>query len=177
MGAQDVILGARVAHLRELKAEVAALKAENSALRDENAELRAHFAEALLAAGDLKALASGGRLVVVDGWNAILGAEKEARSPAELVSQAKRHVEERPQDMVWIVFDGPRENSRVEGRVRVTYTGGAGAQRADRMICDFLRAARLSGDASRIEVRTHDKALAREAAKISGHMPGRRRRG
>ncbi len=56
MSAQDLILGARVAHVRELKAELAQEKAANAALRDENAALKAHFDFALLAAQDLRDL-------------------------------------------------------------------------------------------------------------------------
>ena len=54
MSAQDVILGSRVAHVRELKAEIESLKAENAALRDERDSLKAHFDLALLAAMDLR---------------------------------------------------------------------------------------------------------------------------
>ena len=50
MNAQDVILGSRVAHLRELKTEISRLKSENDALRTENEELKNHFDLAVLAA-------------------------------------------------------------------------------------------------------------------------------
>jgi hypothetical protein len=50
MNAQDVILGSRVAHVRELKAEIERLRRENAALHDQNAALGAHFDLALLAA-------------------------------------------------------------------------------------------------------------------------------
>ena len=165
-GAQDVIIGARAMHLRELKTEVTRLKADNAALRDENAQLRAHFDLALRAAEDLRTLPEGGKLVVVDGWNLILGAKKEASGKDDLVAKAKARLAERPDDMVWIVFDGPVENSRQEGRLRVSYTGGTGPHRADRMICDFLRMARFAGDVSRIEVRTNDKDFRREVDRI-----------
>jgi hypothetical protein len=166
MGAQDLILGARVAHLRELKSEVARLKAECAALRDENAALNAHMSLAALAARDLAALPPDGRLVIVDGWNLILGARKEAKDPADLLAQAKRRVAERPSDRVWIVFDGPRESSRVDGGVRISYTGGKGPHRADRLVCDYLRMARLSGDVSRIEVVTNDRDFRRDADRL-----------
>ena len=159
MNVQDVILGARVVHVRELKAEITRLKAENSRLNAENAELRSHFALALLAAEDLRRLPDGGRLVIVDGWNLVLAAEREASDKDDLVRQVRAHLAEHPLDFAWIVFDGSRENSTEEGRLRISYTGGVGTQRADRMICDFLRMARLSGDVSRIDVRTHDKEL------------------
>ena len=175
-GAQDVIIGARAMHLRELKTEVSRLKADNAALRDENAQLRAHFDLALRAAEDLRNLPEGGRLVVVDGWNLILGARKEAADRDDLVAKAKARLAERPDDMVWIVFDGPDESSRQEGRLRISYTGGSGPHRADRMICDFLRMARFAGDASRIEVRTNDKDFRREVDRILS-SPRRDRRG
>lgn len=43
MGSQDVILGARVAHVRELKTELAKVNSEVQRLRGENAALLAHF--------------------------------------------------------------------------------------------------------------------------------------
>ena len=67
---------------------------------------------------------------------------------------------------MWIVFDGRHESCTAEGRLRVSYTGGEGPQRADRMICDFLRMARFSGDISRIDVRTHDKGLLKAVDKL-----------
>ena len=157
MDAQDIILGSRVAHVRELRTEVARLKAENAALRDENAALRAHVDMAALAAVDLRSLAPGGRLVLVDGWNLVLGARKEAADSAGLLARARRYLEENPSDLVWVVFDGPRENAVCEGRLRVSYTGGEGPHRADRFICGFVRTARYLGLADRVEVRTNDK--------------------
>jgi SSS family solute:Na+ symporter len=175
-GSQDVIIGARAMHLRELKSEVSRLKADNAALRDENAQLMAHFDLALRAAEDLRTLPEGGKLVVVDGWNLILGAKKEASGRDDLIAKAKARLAERPDDMVWIVFDGPDENSRQQGRLRISYTGGSGPHRADRMICDFLRMARFAGDASRIEVRTNDKDFRKEVDRILS-SPRRERRG
>lgn len=166
MNAQDVILGTRVAHLRELKSEIAKLKADNAALRTENEELKSHFALALAAAEDLRRLATEGKLVFVDGWNLILGAGSEARDPDGLVAKAKAHLAENPRDFVWIVFDGPRFDVRNEGRLRLSWTGGTGPQRADRFICDFLRMARFTGGLDRIEVRTRDKALLRAIADL-----------
>ena len=83
MSAQDLILGARVAHVRELQTALAQEKAANAALRDENAALKAHFDFALLAAEDLKGLKPGERLELWDGWNLVLGAQKEARDRAD----------------------------------------------------------------------------------------------
>ncbi len=168
MGAQDLILGSRVLHLRELKAEVAALKADNARLRDENASLQEHLDLALLAAEDLRTLAPGGRLIIIDGWNLILGAKKEARNPDDLITQTKSYLAENSSDRAWIVFDGPKENSRTEDRLRISYTGGTGPHRADRFICDFVRMARFRGDLSKIDVRTNDKDFKKTILKMMG---------
>ena len=167
MSAQDVILGARVAHLRELKAEVARLKAENTRLRDESAALACHFDLALLAAEDLRALPPGGCLVILDGWNLVLGAQKEARTPEGLIARTKDYLSAHPSDRAWIVFDGPRENAFNEGRLRVSYTGGTGPQRADRFILDFLRMARWRGDLARLRVRSSDKDFRKAVARLA----------
>ena len=159
MKSQQIIMDSRVAHVRELKTEGARLRAENE-------ELSHHLDLAMLAAEDLRGLSPDGKLVIVDGWNLVLGAENEAKSPSELIEQAKRHLGDCPQDFVWIVFDGPRENSRVEGRLRVSYTGGTGPHRADRFICDFIRMARFRGDISRIVVKTHDKDFSKEVNRL-----------
>lgn len=166
MNAQDVILGSRVAHVRELNALITRLKAENAALHDENAALREHLAMALVAAEDLRTLPEGGRMIIVDGWNAILGARKDAVNPKELIALYKKHLDANPLDFVWIVFDGHTENSKTENRLRVSYTGGEGLHRADRFICDFLRMARFSGGLDRIEVRTHDKDFIKDTKRL-----------
>ena len=166
MDAQGAIDESRLTHLRELKWAIGKLKTENAVLRDENAELRAHFDFALLAARDLEALPEDAKFVIVDGWNMILGAKKEARDRKELEAQAKAHLEAHPEDFVWIVLDGPRFASRTEGRLRVSYTGGAGAHRADRFICDFLRMAVFRGVHRKIEVRTNDKDFQKDVKRI-----------
>ena len=64
---------------------------------------------------------------------------------------------------IWIVFDGSEENSYRRGSYRVTYTGGTGPHRADRLILDYVHAAKLLGlDTFRITVETADKALAKK---------------
>ena len=155
-------------HIRELKTEVAKLKAENARLRDENSELYAHLDLAIAAARDLESLSEGGKLVIVDGWNMVLGATKIAKDKDDLLAKAKAYAAENPKDLVWIVYDGPRFSATVDGRIRVSYTGGTGEHRADRFICDFLRMARLRGDVAKIEVRTHDKDFLRDIARIRG---------
>jgi len=167
MRSQQIIMDSRVAHVRELKTEISRLRAENSALRAENEELSHHLDLAMLAAEDLRGLSPEGKLVIIDGWNMVLGSKNEARNPAELIDQAKRHLGDCPRDFVWIVFDGPRENSRVEGRLRVSYTGGTGPHRADKFICDFIRMARFRGDIAKIVVKTHDKDFAKEVERLS----------
>lgn len=166
MNAQQVILDSRIAHVRELKAEVARLRADNATLRAENEELSHHMSLAILAAEDLRSLGESGRLHIWDGWNLILGSVKEAHNPAELMDLARKHLVANQSDMVWIVFDGPKENSIVDGRLRVSYTGGTGQHRADKFICDFLRMARFRGDMSRIEVRTNDKDFSKEVRRL-----------
>ena len=166
MNAQDMIEAARLVRVRELQTALTKAAAENLRLKTENEMLFAHFDLAVLAANDLAALPPDGRLVIVDGWNMILGANKVAKDRADLVAQAKAHVAEHPSDFVWIVLDGPRASSSVDGRVRVSYTGGVGAHRADKFICDFLKMARFRGDLRRIEVRTDDKDFKKEVKRI-----------
>ena len=167
MSSQDILIGARIAHMRELKAEIAKLREENTRLRAESESLRAHFDEALLAAEDLRSLPPEGRLEIWDGWNLILGAKKEARDRDDLVLLARRTVEESGGTVrVWIVLDGSKKSSKDEGGVRVSYTGGDGSQRADRMIVDYLRMAAWLGLAGKVSVRTNDKALLRQVGRI-----------
>lgn len=86
MNTQDILAGSHVAHIRELKSEIAKLRDDNAALRDELSALKAHFDLALLAAEDLR-LAT--RLEIWDGWNLILGAKKEAKDRNDLLAQAE----------------------------------------------------------------------------------------
>lgn len=166
MTAQGIFREARVTHVRELNAEIDRLKAENALLRDENAAFRSHFHLAVLAAADLARLPPGGVFHLIDGWNLILGAQKEAKDPKDLLARTARYLDEHPADAAWVVFDGPEENVRVDGRLRVSYTGGAGAHRADRFICDFLRMARFAGLSARIRVHTRDKDLLKTVARL-----------
>lgn len=157
MSAQDLILGARVAHLSELKAEIVRLKAENASLREENETLKAHFDLALLAAEDLR---EPGTLELWDGWNLILGAQKIARDRDGLLALARGRLAADDSLRIWIVLDGHDERVAIsEPRLRVSYTGGTGAHRADRFILDFVRMAAYRGLADRIGVRTSDKDI------------------
>lgn len=177
MSAQDVILGARVAHVRELKAELSKEKAANAALRDENAALRAHVDLACLAAEDLRRLPADGVLELWDGWNLVLGAQKEARDRAALVAQARERLAAPGAEAlrIWIVFDGPREKVENDGRLRVSYTGGTGEQRADRAILAFVRFAAYLGLAGRVRVRTNDRELSRRSARVVMGCAGEQR--
>ena len=168
MSAQDVILGARVAHVRELKTELEQARRDNAILRDELAALRAHFDQALLAAEDLRNLPDGARLEIWDGWNLILGAKKEARDRDDLLAQARVCVDEgKGLVRVWIVLDGSQERVVcAEGGVRVSYTGGTGAHRADKFICDYLRMACYLGLADKVTVRTNDRDFAKAVARL-----------
>jgi hypothetical protein len=158
------MINSRLTHVRELKAEVSRLKELNSRLNDEMSSLKAHFSLALAAMEDLRSLPEGGRMILVDGWNVILGSKKDARSRGELLAGWRDYLKENPLDCVWVVFDGPVENVANEERLRVSYTGGNGPHRADRFICDYLRAAKYLGLSDRIEVRTNDRDLLREAS-------------
>lgn len=163
MSAQDLILGARVAHLKELKTEIERLKAENAALKAEKDSLDAHFALALIAAQDLT---TATRLEIWDGWNLILGATKCARDRDELLEQAREKLAGESKLKIWIVFDGHDERVRNEGRLRVSYTGGTGAHRADRLIVDFVRMAVYSGFGDKVSVRTNDKDFIRQINRL-----------
>lgn len=166
MNAQDLILGSRVAHVRELKTEIAALKAENMALKSELEALRAHFDFALLAAEELRQLVPGARMEIWDGWNLILGIGHSVKDRKELVALAKTALEERPDDMIWIVFDGHDENVKVFGRLRISYTGGTGEHRADRQIVDFVRMAKYLGLEEKVLVKTNDKDFLSQLRRI-----------
>ena len=182
MTAQQIFLGERVAHVRELKTEVTRLTDELARARAELAEFRSHFALALAAARDADRLPAGGRLLVVDGWNALLGGvtvlapgerhlpsrEKAARLRVCVRAWLDRH----PQDAAWIVFDGAEAGGRAEPRLHVTYTGGAGLHRADRLVCDYLRMRRLVGAAHDVLVLTEDKDFRREAAALGAAVAG-----
>ena len=149
MTAQDIITSAQLTHVRELQTALTKAAAENAALRDELDSLKAHFDMALLAAMDLKGVEP---LEIWDGWNLILGAKKEAKDRADLIAQAKASGRR-----VWIVLDGHDENVKLDGNVRISYTGGHGEHRADKFIVDFVRMAAYLGLATGLTVRTNDK--------------------
>ena len=147
-------MSSQLTHVRELKTALKKAAEENAALHDELDSLKAHLDMALLAAMDLK---DGEPLEIWDGWNLILGAQKEAKDRADLIAQAKASGKR-----VWIVLDGHDENVKLDGNVRVSYTGGQGEHRADKFIIDFVRTAAYLGLASKLSVRTNDKDFLRQ---------------
>lgn len=161
---QSAIFGARVEHVRELKAAIAALKADCASLRERCALLESHFALALAAALDMRSVK--GRFIVLDGWNLILGSQRVAAGRDELFVQAQGYLSLHAEDFIWIVLDGADGKSSREGALRISYTGGEGTQRADRLILDFVRCAAYCGEASRIHVGTFDRKLASEARRL-----------
>ena len=168
MNAQDIIRSAQLTHVRELQTALTKAAAENAALHDELDALKAHFDLALLAAMDLK---DGEPLEIWDGWNLILGAQKEARDRDDLLAQAKKTVAGDPALRVWIVLDGRDENVALPAaNIRVSYTGGTGEHRADKFICDYLRMAKYLGLADRVSVRTHDKDFAKTVARLKAEV-------
>ena len=158
MNAQDIIRSAQLTHVRELQTALKKAAAENSALRGELDSLKAHFDMALLAAMDIR---NGESLEIWDGWNLILGAKKEAKDRADLIAQAQASGKR-----VWIVLDGHDENVKLDGNVRVSYTGGQGEHRADKFIIDFIRMAAYLGLADKISVRTNDKDFRKAVAHL-----------
>ena len=180
MKSNDIIAGARMMHLRELRTALADAKARLLKAESERDLLTAHFGLGLVALRDFERLAAGTEFRIVDGWNAVLRLRNVSKLSSDAVSALKKEYlaelgvnlqsdngssvsfDDLPPVTTWIVFDGKTANSYRNGPYRVTYTGGTGAHRADRMILDFVSAARILGlDVSRITVETADKDLSR----------------
>ena len=180
MKSNDIIADARVMRLKELKLSLADVKARLAKMEAERDLLSAHFSLGLAALRDFERLPEGAVLRIVDGWNAILRFRNVSKLSADDISRLKKeylaglgvtppsdtddsvHPESLPPVATWIIFDGKVANSYRCGEYRVTYTGGTGAHRADRMILDFVNAARILGlDVSRITVETSDRDLVR----------------
>lgn len=194
MTSQQIMQDSHVARVRALRGEVAALKEELARVRDERDSLREHFALALLGARDAEQMGSGGAFLIVDGWNAILSAVREscrrreasafppmgnAREPVvrrswrtQLADAVRRWLEERPADRAWIVFDGPRAGGEVRDRLRISYTGGTGSHRADRLVCDYLRMRMYDGARGHVVVATNDKDFRAEASRLGAETTG-----
>ena len=192
MTSSNIVEDARVAHVRELKTEIAALKARVVQAEADRTALGSHLHLAMMALHDFERLTTGENFRIIDGWNAILRRRNVSKLTAEQVSELKEaylaglgieeprkktsddtaDVQQPTADCqlstsVWIVFDGPAENSYRSGHYRVTYTGGTGQHRADRLILDYVHAAKLIGlDVSRIIVETGDKAIRRRISAL-----------
>ena len=175
MKANDIIADARMLHLRELKAALAATKERLQKAESERDLLLAHFPLALAALDDFKGLSPRREFRIIDGWNAILRQRNISKLSSADVSRMKKEylaglgiTSPGPEGAdvqpvcTWIVFDGETANSYRSGGYRVTYTGGTGPHRADRMILDFVNAAKVLGlDVSRISAETADKDLSK----------------
>ena len=179
MTANDIIRDTRVAHIRELKAEVARLKDELSREHGARTSLESHFALALAAARDAERMPLDAELLVVDGWNAVIGTRRlddDARHARRdrLVENLRARVAAEPRLHVWALFDGAEMGAVAEagGRLRVGYTGGTGAHRADRMVCDYLRMRKILGLNHPVTVVTDDKDFAKEAAALGAAVKG-----
>lgn len=170
-----------MAHVRELKADVARLKEELARACAARDSLDAHFALALAAARDADSLAADATLLIVDGWNVLLGASgirtpgarRDALAAKEdgLRRRVRAWLDSHPTDRAWIVFDGPRINGVQEGRLRISWTGGTGDHRADRLVCDYLRMRRLVGATGGVvRVVTDDKDFRKLASGLGAEV-------
>ena len=183
MTSNGILNDARVARVRELTAALAEANARLVQAEAERNSLIAHLHVAVLALHDLGQLPANVNLRIIDGWNAILRGRNVSKLTAEDISSLKNEylaslgippasTSEPPHGSnaespvtTWIVFDGPEENSCRSGQYRVTYTGGDGPHRADRLILDYVHAVKLLGlDTSRVVVETADKQLAKKLA-------------
>ena len=180
MKSNDIFADARVMQVRELKAALSEAKARLAQAEAERDLLVAHFPLGMAALHDFESLAAGAELRIIDGWNAILRMKNVSKLSAEKITELKKVYLEKlgilepaaePTDLppvsTWIIFDGKDANSYRAGAYRVTYTGGTGAHRADRMIIDYVNVAKVLGlDVSRIVVETADKDLSMRVKSI-----------
>ena len=169
-----------VTRMRALKDENARLREELARACKERDSLRQHFALALLVARDAERLSADGTLLIVDGWNAILGSENvrvngETGWREQLKNIVMKRLENSPDDIAWIVFDGHEINGYNEGRLRISYTGGTGAHRADRLVCDYLRMRKYAGANGNVTVVTNDKDFRKEAQRLGAVVIGVKR--
>ena len=187
MTANDIIEDARVARVRALRKELTEANGRLVQMAAERDALAAHAHLAAAALHDFEQLGADVRLRIIDGWNAILHGRSVAKLSAEDISKLKADYlaalgidparpdvpgSPPPPLAAWIIFDGPEENSYRSGAYRVTYTGGTGPQRADRLILDYVHAAKILGlNVSRITVETADKSLARKLTSLGAVVP------
>ena len=184
MKANDIIADARMLHLRELKESLAATKERLQKAEAERDLLLAHFPLAMVALDDFKGLSPQQEFRIIDGWNAILRQRNISKLSSADVSRMKKEYlanlgitspapggADVPSVGTWIVFDGETAASYRSGEYRVTYTGGTGPHRADRMILDFVNAAKVLGlDVSRISVETADKDLSKRLSAVGAKV-------
>ena len=198
MTANNIIEDARVARVRELKIELAAAKARLTQAEADRDVLVSHLHLALMVLHDFERLSAGMNLRIIDGWNAILRFRNVSKLTSEDISRIKAEylanlgivpppakitddgrtttgdhlasINCQSPTAIWIVFDGPEENSFCAGQYRITYTGGTGLHRADRLILDYIHAVKLLGfDTSRIIVETGDKAFLRHICALGAN--------
>jgi hypothetical protein len=184
MKSNDIFADARVLQVRELKNALAETRARLLKAETERDLLTAHFSLGMLALHDLETLAPDEQFRVIDGWNSILRKRNISKLSSEDISAMKKEylsglgilvpatdVANLPPVRTWIVFDGKTANSYRSGAFRVTYTGGTGAHRADRMILDFVSVAKTLGlDVSRIVVETADKDLSKRLTALGAKV-------
>ena len=184
MKSNDIFADARVMQVRELKAALAETKARLAKAESERDLLAAHFPLGMAALHDFESLAAESELRIIDGWNAILRMKNVSKLSSENISDLKKSYltglgisepapegADLPPVSSWIVFDGKDANSYRAGAYRVTYTGGTGAHRADRMIIDYVNVAKVLGlDVSRIIVETADKDLSKRITALGAKV-------
>ena len=191
MTATTIIEDARIARVRALKTALAETKERLVRAEVERDSLLAHLDLALVALHDFEQLGPERRFRIIDGWNAILRHRNVSKLTSEEISKLKADylaglgivpqpttlnsqpstLNSQPSTLTWIVFDGSEENSYRGGASRVTYTGGTGPHRADRLILDYVHAVRLLGfDTAHITVDTADKALAKKLTALGAQI-------
>ena len=167
----DILQDTRVARVRELKGEVARLKAELVAIRQDCDIWRTRFSEALAAMRDTDRLPPDGSILILDGWNIVFNSKFKSDGDLHLGKQhlidaVRTYSQNNLSKFMWLVFDGEDANAIAKGNFRISYTGGTGEQRADRMICDYIRALRFEGNATPVTVVTYDKDFGRKVAAL-----------
>lgn len=184
MKPNDIFADARVMQVRELKAALAETKTRLAKAESERDLLAAHFPLGMAALHDFESLAAESELRIIDGWNAILRMKNVSKLSSENISDLKKSYltglgisepapegADLPPVSSWIVFDGKDANSYRVGAYRVTYTGGTGAHRADRMIIDYVNVAKVLGlDVSRVVVETADKDLSKRLTALGAKV-------
>ncbi len=171
----DIIQDSRLTHVRELKAEIVRLKAELAAADSACREWESHFALALAAAHDADNLPPGGSILAIDGWNVVFNSRFKHDGDAHegkrrLIDAVRAYARAHAEVFVWLVFDGCDENAAVEGNCRVSYTGGDGEHRADRLMTDYVRMMHLTGRKAAVTVVTNDKSFGKAVCSLGAEV-------